>query len=394
MGGWVDPTNNMLIADRSGDVRYLTRGLVPIRHEANAWLPVPGWEPEYEWRGYIPHAEMPRSVNPETGFLYTANNRIVGDDYPHHLSLDYVAGWRASRLLARLSEAAELGGATVSTMAAIHRDRVSVPALTLAPLLAAVVPMADGGVPAEVVSAAQKELRAWDGSMEVSSVAASIYSACRLMLQQRVMLHLLGDVSEHDTAWVWGASAHFRQIEAALITHATEDDCSLLPPEASTWSEMLSLALTEGLAWLIRHHGRDVQDWRWEKLHVVKPLHPLSDLFPEAGLDPPAVAINGDGDTVQCGASTPAAALASGQFEASATSVARWCFDVSDWSKSRWVVPLGSSGAAATWGDASKHVDDQREAWAAGEMVSMLYEEEAVRAEARSTIAFEPAARL
>ena len=22
MGGWVDPTNNMLIADRSGDVRY------------------------------------------------------------------------------------------------------------------------------------------------------------------------------------------------------------------------------------------------------------------------------------------------------------------------------------------------------------------------------------
>ena len=58
------------------------------------------------------------------------------------------------------------------------------------------------------------------------------------------------------------------------------------------------------------------------------------------------------------------------------------------------ILRLGSSGAAATWGDASKHVDDQREAWAAGEMVPMLYEEEAVRAEAGSTIAFEPAARL
>ena len=69
MGGWVDPTNNMVIADRSGDVRYLTRGLVPIRHETNAWLPVPGWEADYDWRDYIPHAEMPRSVNPETGFL-------------------------------------------------------------------------------------------------------------------------------------------------------------------------------------------------------------------------------------------------------------------------------------------------------------------------------------
>lgn len=396
MGSWVDPTNNMVIADTEGALRYLTRGLVPIRHTTNAWLPVPGWEADYDWRGTVAHADMPRCVNPPEGLLYTANNRIVGDEYPYHLSLDYVAGWRAQRLLLRLRSAATVsGGATVSTMQAIHRDCVSMPALTLAPLLATAKPLAAEGVfPAIVFHEAQAELRSWNGSMDRSSIAASIYSASRLHMHQRVMLHLLGDVSEHDNAWVWGASGHFRQLEAALITHVAEGNCSLLPPEAPTWPDMLSLALTEGLAWLITHHGFDLQAWRWGALHVLRPQHPLAAAFPDVALNPPAVAIDGDGDTVQCGAATPAATLSTGLFEASATSVARWCFDLGDWNNSRWVVPLGSSGQAAAWGNGDQHVDDQREAWVAGVMVPMLYHEDVVRAATKSRLVFEPPSRL
>ena len=86
----------------------------------------------------------------------------MGDGPPIHIDVVRAERGRVGVCRACLGEAAELGGATVSTMAAIHRDRVSVPALTLAPLLAAAAPMADGGVPAEVVSTAQEELRAWD----------------------------------------------------------------------------------------------------------------------------------------------------------------------------------------------------------------------------------------
>ena len=56
---------------------------------ANAWLPVPGWTGEYEWTGLVPFEEMPRARNPEQGFIATANQRIVGPDFPHYISLDY-----------------------------------------------------------------------------------------------------------------------------------------------------------------------------------------------------------------------------------------------------------------------------------------------------------------
>ncbi|MDP3062291.1 MAG: penicillin acylase family protein, partial [Chloroflexota bacterium] len=65
MRPWVDPCNNFVFADTSGNIGYRTRGKVPVRSMANAWLPVPGWTGEHEWQGYIPFEEMPRSRNPE-----------------------------------------------------------------------------------------------------------------------------------------------------------------------------------------------------------------------------------------------------------------------------------------------------------------------------------------
>jgi penicillin amidase len=89
MRDWVDPCNNLLMADRHGTIGYLTRGEIPLRSAANFWLPVPGWTGEHEWQGRIPHEDLPRMTNPEAGFFATANNRIVGDDYPYPICIDF-----------------------------------------------------------------------------------------------------------------------------------------------------------------------------------------------------------------------------------------------------------------------------------------------------------------
>ncbi len=102
MQHWVDPCNNFLMADVHGNVGYLLRGELPVRSLANAWLPVPGWTGEHEWLGQVPFEELPRLHNPTTGLIITANNRIVGDDYPHYVSLDWAAPYRAQRLRHRL----------------------------------------------------------------------------------------------------------------------------------------------------------------------------------------------------------------------------------------------------------------------------------------------------
>src|SRR5918912_4184806 len=112
------------MADVEGTIGYLTRGQVPVRSPANAWLPVPGWTGEHEWQGRIPFEELPRARNPQTGYFATANNRIVADDYPYYVALDWAPPHRAIRVSSRLRD---LTGATVADMAAIHADRLSLP---------------------------------------------------------------------------------------------------------------------------------------------------------------------------------------------------------------------------------------------------------------------------
>ncbi len=90
-----------------------------------------------------------------------------------------------------------------------------------------------------------------------------------------------------------------------------------------------------------RRSGPDPASWTWGRLHVARPRHPLSAAFPEAAtlLDPPASPAGGDGDTVQAADFVPAAG-----FDLTLTSVARYVFDLGDWERSAWIVPLGRLG--------------------------------------------------
>ena len=137
---WVDPVQNLVFADNrapGGAIGYRTRGQVPVRARANAWLPVPGWDGRHEWEGTVPFDAMPTLRDPAEGLVVTANSRIVGPEYPHYLGLDYGPDFRTRRLWERLSP---LTRATVADMAAIHADRVSIAAREL---LAALRAMAE-----------------------------------------------------------------------------------------------------------------------------------------------------------------------------------------------------------------------------------------------------------
>ena len=358
MRTWVDPCNNFLFADVHGDIGYLNRGEVPIRSMANAWLPVPGWTGEHEWDGQIPFEELARSRNPETGYIVTANNRIVGDDYPYYIALDFAPDHRARRITERLRS---LESATVDDMAAVHAERVSIPALVYLDLLATVEP-ADG-----LAASAKAKLAGWDGSMERDAIAPTIYSAFGERLHRRVVQHLLGDSLGRepfgDTGR--GGSGHLRQLASVLVTMAAENDASLLPP-GEDWKSVASQALDDGVADLRERLGDDVESWQWGKVHHTRPRHTLSDAFPEltAALDPPSVPMGGDGDTPQAGGYTPKE-----PFVMTGMSVARYVFDLADWGNSAWITPLGASGHPG-----SPHYADQAPIWGEVRLLPMLYD--------------------
>ena len=367
MRDWVDPSNNFLFADVHGNIGYLNRGRLPIRSKANAWLPVPGWTSEYEWRGFVPFEELVRLRNPDAGYIVTANNRIVNDDYPHYIALDFAPEFRARRITDRLKG---LDKATVQDMVSIHAEKVSVPGKTYARLLSQVQPLDDFSVQA------QQRLVGWDGSMERDAVAPTIYSAFRLHLDRAILRHLLGPLADEALGDAGrGARVHVAQLRALFVTLAAEDDTSMLPPGAA-WKSLMAQAMADAVPYLMERLGDDIDSWTWGSVHFTRPRHTLSSSFPGAAelLDPPSVPMGGDGDTPQA-ATYPL----SEPFAITAASVARYVFDTADWDNSAWIVPLGASGHPG-----SSHYADQASDWGDVRLVPMLYNWDRIAAGAES----------
>lgn len=368
MRQWVDPGNNLVSADVHGNIGYLNRGKIPIRSMANAWLPVPGWTGEHEWQGHIPFDEMARSHNPDCGLIVTANNRIVGHDYPYYLSLDNAPEYRARRIWDRLQA---LTSATVDDMQEIHADRLSIPARIYLKHIAAIKP-------ANAISAqAQHILMGWDGSMDQDAVAPTIYSAFRRRLMRLIVESLLGEslTEEMFHSSGRGAPVHLRQLAVQMNAAAQRNDTDILPPGES-WSSVISAALSHAVADLQSELGTAMETWRWGTVHRTSPQHLLSAIFPEAKthLDPPAMSLGGDFDTPLAGSYAPG-----GAFTIVGMSVARYVFDLADWDQSRWIVPLGSSGHPG-----SPHYADQAAIWAEVNLIPMTYSWETIQAEAES----------
>ena len=161
--GWVDPVNNLVCADVSGRIAYQARGALPVRSgTAHRRLPVPGWDGSCEWTGMVPFGEMPRAVDPEAGFVMSANNTIVDGDEPY-VAYSFVHPFRAERLRSRLAGTRKL---SVRELAAMQADTVSWAAQAWSKLLGGLTGLGDAA------EAARQVLASWNGDLTVSSGAA------------------------------------------------------------------------------------------------------------------------------------------------------------------------------------------------------------------------------
>ena len=391
MRDWVDPCNNFVFADVHGDIGYLNRGQVPVRSMANAWLPVPGWTGDHEWEGMIPFEDLARIRNPEDGLIVTANNRIVGEDYPYYISLSFAPDHRARRILDRLNG---LQNATVEDMAAIHSEIVSIPAQVYSKFLANLSPEGMS----QIEEASIEHLKVWDGSMDRDLVAPTIYSAIRSEIHGRYFSRLFGRLSEDALgAQGRGAPGHLRQL-ASLLVADLQSGVEVVRPPDPDWEWDFDSELYQGFYEAVHRLsrsgaglGRDVDSWKWGDVHRTRPRHPLSAAFPDAAdlLDPPGFGMSGDGDTPQAGSYGIVAPESSStiwdSFTITGTSVARYVWDTSDWDNSRWIVPLGSSGHAG-----SPHYADQGPVWADVELIPATYSWERIQEDAESVQIIRP----
>ena len=93
----------------STDTSVITRPeLFPIRKSGDGSVPYDGSTDAGEWISFIPIEKLPKLYDPPSGIIVTANQRIVGTDYPYFLTHSWAQPYRARRILDLLNQKPKL----------------------------------------------------------------------------------------------------------------------------------------------------------------------------------------------------------------------------------------------------------------------------------------------
>jgi len=254
------PQQNIVYADVDGNVGYIAPGRVPVRHPDNAvrgYMPQPGWRAEYDWQGFIPYDELPRAFNPAGGRIATANHRIADADYPHHLSFDWAAGYRAQRIFDLIDATAKHNRATFRAM---QGDNVSPFARQILPHLRAVTP------PPGLAADAHALLAGWDGEMDATRPEPLIFNAWTHQFARIVSRDELGELQQA----AWGRKGPFLM---RVLTQAPAWCDDVGTAQIEDCDTMLLRSLEQAVGWIAERHGEDVGGWRWGDEHVAISQH-------------------------------------------------------------------------------------------------------------------------
>ena len=248
------PSQNLIYADVDGNIGYQMPGRIPIRKSGDGQLPVPGWTDDYEWSGYIPFEELPYSYNPPQGYIATANNAVVGPDYPYLISLDWDAGYRAQRIQDLIVTQPKI---SIEYIQKMQGDDLNQGAMEVLPYLLAL------NLDDPDLAQAADALRGWDYQMRMDSRPAAIYMS--------FFNALLADTFDDDVPedyWSRGGPGSWLVLRNLLAKPDSRwwDDRNT--PGVETRDDILKKALAEGYAVLESRLGTDVETWKWGDLHT------------------------------------------------------------------------------------------------------------------------------
>ena len=127
------PGQNFIFASRAGDIAIWQQGRFPARWDGQGLYVMPGQDSSYLWQGYIPQQENPHAINPERGYLQSANQRAADGTYPYFIPGSYITarGVRIDNKLAAMS------GITPQKMMELHADYFNITAEDIRPVLLA-----------------------------------------------------------------------------------------------------------------------------------------------------------------------------------------------------------------------------------------------------------------
>jgi penicillin amidase len=253
------PAQNLLYADVDGNIGYQMPGDVPIRKKGDGRFPVPGWNSEYDWTGYIPFEEQPYTFNPTEGYIVTANNQVPPRDYPYLVTADWDYGFRANRIVEMIQNAP--GKIDIAYIQKMHGDAYDASAAALLPIWSEIHYKAASPNEAYALDLMQK----WDDQSTADSKAAAVYQQFWWNLDQNTFND---DLPERYA--VSGGDKDFEVMRRLVQTPNDPfwDDRST-SDKVETRDDIFIASLVETVNQLEKDYGKDPAQWpTWGDLHT------------------------------------------------------------------------------------------------------------------------------
>jgi penicillin amidase len=347
------PAQNLVAGDRGGRIAWTIAGRIPRRVGFDGNIPTSWADGSRHWNGWLDPVEYPRIVDPPSGRLWTANNRVVDGGMLQAIGDgSFDLGARAQQIR---DDLAHVEGATPADMLKIQLDDR---ALFLSRwrdlLLRTLTPTAIGS------SAQRQEFRrlvqeGWTGRASVDSVGYNLVRAFRLQVADLALQPLLAPAIKANRRSATPARGWVPTIESPLWALVSGQPIHLLAPKYATWSALLLDAVDQASASLTAG-GRKLADRRWGEENTVRIAHPLSGSIPfvKTRLDMPREALPGDSNMPRAQGTS---------FGASE----RFAVSPGHEDKAYLHMPGGQSGHPL-----SPHFGDGHRAWARGEPTPFL----------------------
>ena len=347
------PGENMVWADKYGNIGWQAVGFTPIRFGWHGRLPVSG-NGDYEWQGLVPIKAMPYITNPESGHYATANHNNVPAGYPNIFSDFYSDPARAARLEEVFSRLKDHG---IEDSKILQYDNKSMTAAAVVPIILAAMQGGNGKRRDHRLKKALDFLASWNHHLDRGSAAALIYDHWEELMLEKLNTRLVPLPL---------------RIRSPIGRPKLKE--WLLAPPAFVFGQfpergrdqLIADSLKAALDSLESTQGRRVERWRYGDIHHSQIDHSLAHLAP-----PEMASSLQIGPLPRGGASNTLNANRGDRQQAGASF--RMIVDTADWDAAVATSTPGQSGDPR-----SKHYRNLFKGWNQGDYFPLRYSREKI----------------
>jgi len=333
---FLSPGQNFVFASSNGDIAITHQGRFPVRWPWQGWFIMDGSDPKHLWQGWIPNDDNPHILNPERGFVSSANQAPVTITYSYDVS-----GWYENFRNRRINE--QLNGATGITpedMMQLQNDNFSWTASMTAPLLLS--NLDTGNIPEKGMKY-YDAMRQWNYYFEPERIAPSLFELWSKETYRRIWADDLPDGE-------WPSVHHTLELLKSDSTFKYSDDKST-PGNVETFSDLVNASFQYAVDSLERMSVQSYDGVHWTDLKGTFLQHLMRvEPFNRRNIR------NGGGANI---------VNATGQRNGPSW---RMIVELGDVPRAWGIIPGGQSGNPG-----SPFYDNQVSTWVAGEYYELIY---------------------